>query len=69
LITTKLIEEYWDTFDKDGEMKLDLNDTKQFVKDCEQEMMDGTAGEFMDQDFAITFNRFDEDGSGYIKKE
>ena len=70
LLVIQATEEIWDILDKDGEMKLNLEDAKEFVKDCDKILMDGdNPEEFRDEVFANLFNRFDEDGFGYIKKE
>ena len=67
VVITKVVNELWPDYDKDGSGQLDREETKKFVQNTLSEMND--SGEFSEADFDACFKEFDKDGSGTIEKD
>jgi len=61
-----VIDQIWDTYDKDKSGALDKQETKQFVKDTLGNL--GGGDEFSDEAFDEVFSTFDKDQSGTVEK-
>ena len=62
-----VIDQIWDTYDKDKSGALDKDETKAFVKDTLGNLGGGDDG-FSDEAFDEVFKTFDKDGSGTVEK-
>merc|ERR1711908_187566 len=61
-----VIDQIWDTYDKDKSGALDKEETKKFVQDTLGNL--GSGDEFSDEAFDEVFATFDKDGSGTVEK-
>lgn len=62
-----VIDSIWSIYDIDGNGSLDLDETREFVKDY-LEMMAMPDQEFEEEIYADLFKQFDKDKSGAIEK-
>ena len=63
-----VIDQIWDTYDKDKSGELDKEETKAFVKDTLGNLGGGGDDGFSDDAFDEVFSTFDKDGSGTVEK-
>ena len=63
-----IVEQIWETYDRNNSGKLDRDETKQFLLAVQSNMSDGRESAFSDDDFEECFSAFDRDGSGTVEK-